>query len=95
MEFKVRRKGKYKRTEKFMTKMKKIQKTKAVLEKVQKKMKKYANRKREKVNEYKTENLVMFSTKDLKYQMIEKRTKKLMKRFIGPYKIKKIVLQLN
>jgi len=58
-------------------------------------MKKYANRKREKVNEYKTENLVMFSTKDLKYQMIEKRTKKLMKRFIDPYKIKKIVLQLN
>jgi len=58
-------------------------------------MKKYANRKREKVNKYKTENLVMFSTKDLKYQMIEKRTKKLMKRFIDPYKIKKIVLQLN
>ena len=95
MEFKVRRKGKYKRTEKFMTKIKKIQKAKAVLEKVQKKIKKYADRKREKVNEYKTENLVMFSTKDLKYQMIEKRTKKLMERFIDPYKIKKIVLQLN
>ena len=95
MEFKVRRKGKYKRTEKFMTKIKKIQKAKAVLEKVQKKIKKYADRKREKVNEYKTENLVMFSTKDLKYQMIEKRTKKLMERFVDPYKIKKIVLQLN
>ena len=95
MEFKVRRKGKYKRTEKFMTKIKKIQKAKAVLEKVQKKIKKYTDRKREKVNEYKTENLVMFSTKDLKYQMIEKRTKKLMERFVDPYKIKKIVLQLN
>ena len=95
MEFKVRRKGKYKRTEKFMTKIKKIQKAKAVLEKVQKKIKKYTDRKREKVNEYKTENLVMFSTKNLKYQMIEKRTKKLMERFVDPYKIKKIVLQLN
>jgi len=34
----------------------------------------------------------MLSTKDLKYQMIGKRTKKLIERFVGPYKIKKIVL---
>ena len=33
----------------------------------------------------------MLSTKDLKYQMIEKRTEKLMERFVEPYKIKKIV----
>ena len=33
----------------------------------------------------------MLSTKDLKYQMIEKRTEKLIERFVGPYKIKKIV----
>ena len=35
---------------------------------------------------------MILSTKDLKYQIIEKRTEKLTKRFIGPYKIKKIVL---
>jgi len=34
----------------------------------------------------------MLSTKDLEYQMVEKRTKKLIERFISPYKIKKIVL---
>jgi len=34
----------------------------------------------------------MLSTKDLKYQMVEKRTEKLTKRFVEPYKIKKIVL---
>ena len=34
----------------------------------------------------------MLSTKDLKYQMIRKKTEKLTERFIGPYKIKKIVL---
>jgi len=34
----------------------------------------------------------MLSTKDLKYQMVKKRTEKLMKRFVGPYRIKKIVL---
>jgi len=33
----------------------------------------------------------MLSTKDLKYQMVRRRTDKLMERFIGPYKIKKIV----
>jgi len=34
----------------------------------------------------------MLSTKDLKYQMVRKRTEKLMKRFVGPYKVKKIIL---
>ena len=34
----------------------------------------------------------MLSTKDLKYQMASRRTEKLMERFIGPYRIKKIVL---
>jgi len=34
----------------------------------------------------------MLSTKDLKYQIVRKRTEKLIERFISPYKIKKIVL---
>ena len=34
----------------------------------------------------------MLSTKDLKYQMVGRRTEKLTERFIGPYKIQKIVL---
>jgi len=54
-------------------------------------MKKYANRKRTEVNEYKVENLVMLSTKDLKYQMIRRRMEKLIERFMGLYKIKKII----
>jgi len=33
----------------------------------------------------------MLSTKDLKYQMVGRRTEKLMERFVGPYKVKKIV----
>jgi len=55
-------------------------------------MKKYANRKRVEVNNYKVGDLVMLSTKDLKYQMVRRRTKKLTERFVGPYKIKKIIL---
>ena len=62
-----------------------------VLGKAQEDMKKYADRKRTEVNEYKVGDLVMLSTKDLKYQMVGRRTEKLMKRFVGPYKIKKIV----
>ena len=54
-------------------------------------MKKYADRKRGKVDNYKVGDLEMLSTKDLKYQMVGRRTKKLTKRFIDPYKIKKIV----
>ena len=49
------------------------------------------DRKRAEVDEYKVGDLVMLSTKDLKYQMVRRRTEKLMERFIGPYKIKKIV----
>jgi len=55
-------------------------------------MKKYANRKRGKVNEYKVEDLVILSTKDLKYQMVGRRMEKLTERFVDPYKVKKIVL---
>jgi len=55
-------------------------------------MKRYADKKRAKVDNYKVEDLVMLSTKDLKYQMVGRRTDKLMERFVGPYKIKKIVL---
>jgi len=55
-------------------------------------MKKYVDKKRVEVNEYKVGDLVMLSTKDLKYQMVRRRTEKLMERYIGSYKIKKIVL---
>ena len=90
--FEMRKKEKYERAEKFVTKMREIQKkSKAVLEKAQEKMKKYADEKRAEVNKYKVEDLVMLSTKNLKYQMVERRTEKLTERFIGLYKIKKIV----
>jgi len=54
-------------------------------------MKKYADKKRSDIEEYKVGDLVMLSTKDLKYQMVGRRTEKLTERFVGPYKIKEIV----
>jgi len=62
-----------------------------VLKKVQEDMRKYANRKRSDIDEYKVGDLVMLSIKDLKYQMVRRKTEKLTKRFVGPYKIKEIV----
>ena len=51
-----------------MIKMREIQEeTKTALEKVQEEMKKYTDRKRVEVDEYKVKDLVMLSTKDLKY----------------------------
>jgi len=63
----------------------------AALGKAQADMKKYTDKKRSDVEEYKVGDLVMLSTKDLKYQMIGRRTEKLTERFVGPYKIKKII----
>jgi len=68
MGFKGRKKGKYAGAEKFIEKMKEIQeKIKAALGKAQADMKKYANKKRSDIEEYKVGDLVMLSTKDLKY----------------------------
>ena len=93
MGFEMRRKGKYKGAEKFVMKMKEIQEeAKAALGKAQEEMKKYTDKKRGEVNDYKVGDLVMLSTKDLKYQMVRRRTEKLMERFVGPYRIKKIIL---
>jgi len=92
MGFERRKKEKYKKAEKFVVKMKEIQEeAKVALGKAQEDMKKYADRRRLKVDEYKVEDLVMLSTKDLKYQMVRRRAKKLMKRFVGPYKVQKIM----
>jgi len=92
MGFEGRKKRKYQGMEKFIEKMKKIQEeAKAALRKAQEEMKKYTDRKRAEVDNYKVGDLVILSTEDLKYQIVGRRTEKLMERFIGPYKIKKII----
>ena len=72
MGFEGRKKGKYERAEKFIEKTKEIQEeVKVALSKAQEEMKKYADKKRVEVDDYKVGDLVMLSTKDLKYQMLE------------------------
>jgi len=79
MGFKGRKKEKYKGAKRFVEKMKEIQeKAKVALGKAQEEIKKYTDRKRENVDDYKVEDLVILSTKDLKYQMVGRRMEKLM-----------------
>jgi len=58
---------------------------------VQEDMKKYADRERGEVEEYRVDNLVLLSTKDLKYQMAGRHTEKFTEHFVGPYKVKAII----
>jgi len=64
---------------------------KAALGKAQEDIKKYADRHRGETEEYQVGDLVLLSTKDLKYQMVGKRMEKLIERFVGPYRVKSIV----
>ena len=54
-------------------------------------MKKFADKKWGKKEEYRVGDLVLLSTKDLKWQMKGRRLEKLTERFVGPYKIKGII----
>jgi len=92
MGFELRKKGKFEETNKFVERMQEIQgEAKAALGKVQEDIKRYVDRHRGEVEEYKVGDLVLLSTKDLKYQIVGRRTEKLTKRFVGPYKVKSIV----
>jgi len=54
-------------------------------------MKKFTDKKQREREEYRVEDLVLLSTKDLKWQMKERRSEKLTKCFVGPYKVKGII----
>jgi len=70
MGFKMRKKEKFKKVEEFTTRMKEVhEEAEAALKRSQEEMRKYADRKRSEVEEYKVGDWVLLSTKDLKYQM--------------------------
>jgi len=92
MGFELRKKGKFEGAERFAKRMKEVQEeAKAALGKVQEDMRRYVGRHRAEAVGYKVGDLVLLSTKDLKWQMVGQRSEKLVKRFVGPYKIKVII----
>ena len=69
-----------------MTRIKEVYKeTEVALRKSQKKIRKYTNRKRREAEEYRVEDWVLLSIKDLKYQIQRRRLEKLTEKFIRPY----------
>jgi len=92
--FEIRKKGKYVKAEKFVKEMEGIHKeTKAALKKSQEEIKKYVDRNKKQVVEYKVGDRVLLSMKDLMWQMRNRETKKLIEKFVGPYRIRKIILE--
>jgi len=92
MGFEGRRGKKFEAAEEFAERMRQVQEeVKAALGKVQEEMRKYANRKRREGVEFKIGDLVLLSTKELKWHMKGRRSEKLTERFIGPYKVKSII----
>ena len=92
MGFEGRRKRKYEAAGKFVERMKKIQeKAKAALGKVQEEIKRFVDKKQREGEEYRVEDLVLLSTKDLKWQMKGRRLEKLTEHFVGLYKVKGII----
>jgi len=78
MGFEMRKKKKFEKVEEFTMRMKEVhKKAEAALKKNQEEIRKYANRKRSEVEEYKAGDWVLLSTKDLKYQMKRRRLEKL------------------
>ena len=70
MEFKMRKKRKLEGAREFMERMKKTQKeAQAVLKRAQEEMKRQVDRKKREVKEYWERDLVLLSTKDLKWQI--------------------------
>ena len=66
---------------------------KSTLVKSQEEMKRQADKNRKEAEEYRVGDKVLISTKDFSAELIKRATKKLIEKFIGPYVVKKIVLE--
>ena len=94
MGFDIRKKGKNEKAEKFVREMKeRHEEARAALVRSQEEMKRQADRSRKEAEEYKVGNKVLISTKDFSVELMKRAMKKLTEKFIGPYVVKKIVLE--
>ena len=86
----IRKKEKMEKVTEFVKKMKRVQKKAGTaLKKTQEEMKRYADRNRKEAEEWKNEDRVMLSTKDLVFK--KRPVHKLVERYVGPYKIEEVV----
>jgi len=93
MGFEMRKKGKFEKAKEFTKRMKEVhEEAEAALRKSQEEIRKYADRKRSELEKYRVGDWVLLSTKDLKSQMKRRCSEKLMEQFVGPYKVKRIIV---
>ena len=89
VDFEIRKKEKNVKAEKFVKKIEMYEEIKAALRKLQEEMKRHADKNRKKAVEYKVEDRLLLSIRDLVWQIRNSKIKKI----IRPYKIKKIILE--
>jgi len=86
----IRRKGKMEKAMEFVEKLKRVQeKAEAALKKTQEEIKRYTDRNRKETEEWKKEDKVMLSTKDLVFK--ERPVCKLVEKYVSLYRIKEVV----
>ena len=86
----IRKKEKVENATEFAERIKKVQKeTEAVLRKTQEEMKRYADRGRKEMKEWRKGDWVLLSTKNSVFK--ERPSKMLTERYVGPYVIEKVV----
>ena len=86
----IRKREKVKRVTEFVKRMKKVyEEAETVLKKVQKDMKKQANRERKEMEDWKKGDRVLLSTKDLVFK--ERPARKLVDQYVGLYMIEEVV----
>jgi len=90
MEEDIRKKEKVESATEFVEKIKKVhEEAGAALKKMQEEMKKYMDRSRKETEDWKKEDRVLLSTKDLVFK--ERPVRKLTERYMGPYAIEEVV----
>jgi len=86
----IRRRGKVEKATEFVERMKKVhEKAGAALKKAQEDMKRQVDRGRRETEDWKREDRVLLSTKNLVFK--ERLARKLVDRYIGPYTIEEVV----
>jgi len=86
----IRKRGKVEKATEFIERIKKIhEEARAALKKAQEDMKRQVDRGRKETEDWKKEDRVMLSTKDLVFK--ERLVKKLVDRYVGPYTIEEVV----
>ena len=90
MEGNIRKRGKVEKAMEFVERIRKVhEEAGAALKKVQEDMKRQADKRRKETEDWKKENKVLLSTKDLVFK--ERPARKLVDQYVGPYTIEEVV----